>query len=687
MAVSTAADFFDALRTSRLLDERRLDQAAPLVARFPDPRELASEMVRTAQLTQWQADQVLKGRAADIVLDQYVLLDLLGHGGMGEVFKARQVRMQRFVALKVIRKECLGSATAIGRFQREAMASARLSHPNIVTVHDANEVNGTPFLVMEFIEGTDLARLVKRSGTLMPETACDYIRQAALGLQHVHEQGLVHRDIKPANLMLTQLGIIKVMDLGLVRETWQESDGTSNDLTNTGAVMGTPAFLSPEQAMDAKRVDIRADIYSLGCTLYYLLTARPPFTGESVTDILLKHQMREPAPIEEARDDLPPGLGDVLRRMLAKKEEQRFQTPIEVADALEPYSQFTVPTVRRSGQDTKRIKRPTLPPIKGPTNQTLDDAAAPPTRVSEPLTLAPVKTIDEIHAPATSSGAPAPRPTLAEADLTPPWGHSFANTIGMNLAWVPAGTFVMGSPPDEKDRGDDEAQHQVEITRPFYLGTCQVTQEEYERITGHNPSYFSPESADRIVEGKDTRRMPVERVSWEEAIEFCRLLSDLPEEKALGRLYRLPTEAQWEFACRAAGAAPGPFHFGASLSAAQANFDGNQPYATGERGPNLGITVPVGSYPANALGLHDLHGNVWEWCADGYGPYPDKPSVDPIGPHGEERVVRGGSLYSSGAACRSAQRSKYARDYRDFDVGFRVVCMMGARASSETVAG
>ncbi len=646
MPVVTSIDLLAALSQNRVLDARHLEQVVPLAARFPNPREMATEMVRTGQLTEWQAGRVLLGRAAELVLDQYVLLDLLGQGGMGEVYKARQVRMQRLVALKVIRKESLASSTALGRFQREAMSAARLSHPNIVIVHDANEINGIPFLVMEFIEGTDLARLVKERGPLPAEYASDYIRQAALGLQHVHERGLIHRDVKPANLMLTALGLVKVMDLGLVRETYQDGPNAGTDLTNTGAVMGTPAFLSPEQALDAKRVDIRSDIYSLGCTFHYLLTARPPFVGESMTEILLKHHMSEPPAIESMRADMPSGLGDVLRKMLAKKADQRYATPGEAADALEPFAVFAAPTVRRPSKDTKTLRRLDFRSLPEPA--AVGDQRPLPTRVVGPLTEVPAATV------VTANSVIAVPPT---------WGDEFVNAIGMKLRHIPAGKFLMGSPADEAGRGDDEARRPVEIARPVYLGIYPVTQGEYERVVGHNPSHFSPQGGDRdFIQEQDTRRFPVERIGWDEAVEFCRLLSELPEEKAAHRHYRLPTEAEWEYACRAGSQTP--FHGGASLDSSQANFDGNQPYGTGERGPYLSVTTPVGNYPANAWGLHDMHGNVWEWCADSHGTEGD-----------DMRVARGGSFYSAGQACRAAHREKYAGETRDFDLGFRVVCV------------
>jgi uncharacterized protein (TIGR02996 family) len=254
------------------------------------------------------------------------------------------------------------------------------------------------------------------------------------------------------------------------------------------------------------------------------------------------------------------------------------------------------------------------------------------------------------------------------------------NSIGLELVLIPAGQFVMGSPADEEERHDDEEQHEVEITRPFYLGAFQVTQAQYEQVVGRNPSAFSAGGAQqqRVVR-RQTRSFPVESVSWDDAVTFCKKLSALPAEKWAGRVYRLPTEAEWEYACRAwlTGA---PYHFGATLSGAQANINGRNPYPperTDLRGPNLTRTCKVGSYPPNAWGLYDMHGNVWEWCADWYSQLPHCPGVnwDPQGPNGgHERVFRGGSWYCFARNCRAANRRTYGGPPGPNMIGFRVAC-------------
>jgi serine/threonine protein kinase len=283
---------------------------------------------------------------------RYRILEVLGRGGMGVVYKAEHRLMERPVALKVIDRGLTGDPAVVERFHREVKAAGRLNHPNIVHAYDADRAGDNHFLVMEFVEGTTLARRVEQEGPLPVDEACDAVRQAARGLQRAHEHGMVHRDIKPHNLMQTPGGQVKVLDFGLARlvreaipplssaEERTPAGAVSPGLTQLGMVMGTADFMAPEQAADAHAADIRADIYSLGCTLYYLFTGRPPFPEGTVLDKLIAHQQRTPRPLSDFRADVPADLERVLERMMAKDPAGRYQTPAEVADALRP---FTVP--------------------------------------------------------------------------------------------------------------------------------------------------------------------------------------------------------------------------------------------------------------------------------------------------------------------------------------------------------
>src|SRR5215468_8383545 len=256
----------------------------------------------------------------------------LGRGGMGVVYLARQTMMDRQVVIKVINRSLLDQPGAVDRFRYEIRAAAQLSHPNIVTAYDAEEAGDLHMLVMEFVPGESLAEVVQRRGPLPVVNACHYVRQAALGLQHAHEQGMVHRDIKPQNLMLTPKGRVKILDFGLAKVVSEEHSSTG--LTASGACMGTPDYIAPEQATDARTADIRADLYSLGCTLYCLLAGRPPFREDTAMMTILAHMQKEPQPLPELRPDVPEALWQVVGRLLAKDPASRYQKPIEVAQAL-----------------------------------------------------------------------------------------------------------------------------------------------------------------------------------------------------------------------------------------------------------------------------------------------------------------------------------------------------------------
>jgi serine/threonine protein kinase/WD40 repeat protein len=303
-------------------------------------RELAAELMRRGWLTPFQVNRLLQGRGDSLTLGPYQLLKRIGQGGMGQVYKARHVLMDRIVALKVIRTDRMDHPESLNRFRREMQAAAKLVHPNVVHSYDAGQAGEVYFLAMEYIEGTDLKELLNQRGRLPPSEACECIRQTALGLQHAHERGLVHRDIKPSNLIRASSGnVVKVLDLGLARlRTRLEQDATTSGLTGEGLMMGTPDYIAPEQAIDSRSADIRSDIYSLGCTLYQLLTGQPPFPGGALAEKLLRHQQSEPQAVESLAGDVPEGLARVVRRMMAKKPQDRYQTPQEVADALAPFA-------------------------------------------------------------------------------------------------------------------------------------------------------------------------------------------------------------------------------------------------------------------------------------------------------------------------------------------------------------
>ncbi|MGL4552232.1 MAG: serine/threonine-protein kinase, partial [Gemmataceae bacterium] len=350
MEIESTPQLVSALRDGALLTPVQLELVTrTLASRHRDPRGLGQLLVERGWLTAFQLGRVMGGRGRTLSLGPYLLLDRVGAGGMGEVFKACHRRLRRVVALKVMLRRPDDDPSALPRFLREADAASRLSHPNIVAVHDAGEEGDRHYLAMEFIDGIDLGRLVHQAGPLPVGLACDFARQAALGLHHAHELGYIHRDVKPQNLLVGPRpdggpapfdrfagGTVKVLDMGLVRS--HHAAAGADPLTARGAMLGTIDYMSPEQANDASAVDRRADLYSLGCTLYHLLTGRPPFPGGLPLDKILRHQTETPPPLRDARPGVPPALDAVVARLMAKRREHRFATAAEAADALAPFA-------------------------------------------------------------------------------------------------------------------------------------------------------------------------------------------------------------------------------------------------------------------------------------------------------------------------------------------------------------
>ena len=732
---------------------------------------------------------------------RYRIVRLLGRGGMGNVYQAEHRLMRRCVAIKVINPQLFQNTAAVERFQREVQAAAKLAHPNIVAAYDAEQAADTHFLVMEYVQGEDLSALVRQHGRLPVATACDYVRQAALGLEHARQRGMVHRDIKPQNLILTPTGQVKILDFGLAQfasESAEQSTpaqagtvpGSSDDavskpggLTQAGVVMGTPDYMAPEQARDAHSADIRSDIYSLGCTLYCLLTGRPPFTEGTALAKITAHLGRAPKSVAELCDGLPLGLLSVLQKMMAKNPADRYQTPAEVAGALASFAssgsepaQAPLPapatagprpsslpvalavlvglaflavfaglivivtdqgrieiqsevadvevvvtqggkavTVfdRQTGSQVKWLPSGTydvqvqgnrndielsrhgfalsrwgkqVVTLKHKTNAaTVEKAAAQdfprmaikPTGSAPPLAVAPCdakQAKSHQAAWATHLGLPI----------------EFENSLGMRFALIPPGEFDMGSTDAEVatllekaiatkqedwyiERLPTEApKHRVRITKPLYLGLFEVTQAEYQRVVGTNPSHF---------QGDPTR--PVEMVNWDEASAFCRKLGNLPQEQASRAEYRLPTEAEWEYACRAGAITawyPGDDE-GVLKEHAWYNADAG------------GKTHPVGRKSPNAWGLYDMHGNVWEWCQDWSGDryYAMSPRDDPTGTlQGSDRVFRGGSCLNGACDGRASVRGMNGPGYRNLARGFRLVMVIplaGSGAASSLPSG
>ena len=515
---------------------------------------------------------------------KFLILSELGRGGMGVVYKAQHRFMEILVALKVINKSLLDNSGALERFDREVRAAAKLDHPHIVRALDADRAGDLRILVMEFVEGANLQDVLDKKGPLPIPHACHYIRQAALGLQYAHEQGMVHRDIKPQNLILTPRGQVKILDFGLARLVSERK--ASGGLTQMGDFMGTPHYMAPEQALDASQADIRADLYSLACTLYSLLTGTPPFNEDTVVKLVMAHMEKEAPGLERLRSDVPRELAEVMRRMLAKDPAHRFQAPVEVAQALAPFCKAVQKTgvpgeIKPAPRSVMPLASPMVPPKEASPFAEIRQSVSSPRKERRParqpaavptkwwllgglvasvllIGLGVLLGSGIFKGPTKEGTLPSGEPKQPgirlEQKREPEKGDILSNSIGMKLVYIPKGTFSMGSP-----NGEDEKEHDVEITKGFYLGVYEVTQEEYEKVMGTNPSYFSARGNGKDkVEGLNTKRFPVENVSYEDAQKFCAKLSEMPEEKQKKRLYRLPTEAEWEYAVSRWGSIKNP---------------------------------------------------------------------------------------------------------------------------------
>ncbi len=344
-APATVPEFLDLVRKSGLLPDATADEvidrhrAAGTLPQAIDP--FAALLVREGFLTFFQAKQLKLGRYKRFTIgSKYRLLELIGAGGMGAVYLCEHTLMKRLVALKVLPVEKLEDPSNLERFHREARAVAALDHPNIVRAYDIDVHEKLHFLVMEYVDGNSLQDVIARHGPMDPVRAAHYVAQAAVGIQHAHELGMVHRDIKPGNLLLERTGVVKILDMGLARFFNKPTDSVTEKYDDK-CVLGTADYLAPEQAV-SNTVDVRADIYSLGGTLYFLLTGQTPFPDGTIAAKLVAHQTREPKPVTAFRSDVPPGLLDVLRHMAAKDPADRYQTPMEVAEALAEWADLPV---------------------------------------------------------------------------------------------------------------------------------------------------------------------------------------------------------------------------------------------------------------------------------------------------------------------------------------------------------
>ncbi len=345
MSITTAGDFLEILDKSRLLSDEEFAAARRLSKDTPDAATLAKALAKQELLSRWQAGQLLAGRST-FFLGKYKLIELLGRGGMGSVFLAEHVTMRRRVALKIIPRNVGKDPQALANFLSEARTIASLDHPNIVQAFSVDNEADRYYLVMEYVDGMDLQQLVQTTGPLDFAGAADYIRQAADGLSHAHGKNLVHCDIKPSNLIVNPQNVVKILDLGVARLISHEGGESSDSAKPSQKVLGSVDYLAPEQALNTPEFNHRADIYSLGCTLYYLLTGHPPFPEGTLPQKILKHQTQDPTDLTIERADTPESLAEICRKMMAKEPADRYQTAKELRDVLAAWRPEVQPVKR-----------------------------------------------------------------------------------------------------------------------------------------------------------------------------------------------------------------------------------------------------------------------------------------------------------------------------------------------------
>ena len=441
-AVTNIRDFFELLKKSNLLSKPQLLAAREAVRDFTEARGLAKWLLKRELITVWQSQQLLNGHHR-LFLGKYKLLDVIGQGGMGAVLKAEQSSVKRTVALKVMAKELVRDEKAVSRFLREIQSAAALNHPHIVAAIDADCIGDRYFLVMDYVEGRDLKGWLRKYGALPVSWVCEVIRQVALGLQHAHELGLVHRDIKPSNIMVTVDPLTgephaKIMDFGLsklVSET--KVDGHS---TQTGAIMGSPDYIAPEQARNAKEADIRADLFSLGCTFFQLLTGQLPFPGGTIMEKLMSRATFVPPPVTSLRADVPPAVSDIVARLLRLDPNERFQIPAELAERL----------------GSLDMNKPAEP-----TDATTEAAAENLDGVEPDNTLNMF--LDQLSAQATEPPSSSSLPTGARRSSASTWLAS--GIAGGSVLVLLIGLAMMSAGGGKKENADDDSAQTVKRER------------------------------------------------------------------------------------------------------------------------------------------------------------------------------------------------------------------------------
>ena len=399
---SSVEELLQLIRKSGMIDEQKLNeylQRRQFTRGLPDdPREFADEMVRDGVMTNFQSEQFLLGKWRGFTIGKFKLLERVGVGGMGQVFLCEHMFMKRRVAVKVLPPAKAEQPAALGRFYREARAAGSLEHQNIVRTHDIDQDGNLHFIVMEYVDGSDLLAIVKKFGALDIGRAASYMKQAAAGLDYAFRNGIIHRDIKPGNILVDRKGVARILDMGLARFYKDQSDQLTIKYDDK-IVLGTADYVAPEQVANSHSVDIRADVYALGATFYFLLAGHPPFPTGTVSQKLLWHRTKEPTPLRQLRPDVPEGLANVVARMMAKDPKARYQTPAQVEAELEAW----LPT---------EIQLPTeeeLPQLSPAAMEVVrDEGAAQPAEAEPAVVVAAAAPVAEARGPSPFGAPPEP---------------------------------------------------------------------------------------------------------------------------------------------------------------------------------------------------------------------------------------------------------------------------------------
>ncbi|NBU97411.1 MAG: hypothetical protein EBS19_04195 [Spirochaetia bacterium] len=557
----------------------------------------------------------------DALRGKYVVQKALGEGGFGRVFLAEHIGLKQKHVIKVLSADSSRSTDIRSRFFQEAQVIAKLKHPHIVPIMDVAEYGGRPYYIMSYLERGSLEDLLLKEKKLSVDSALNLVSKLLSALSEVHKKGIIHRDLKPSNVLLDESGEPILIDFGIARV-----DEVGGAKTRTGFSIGTPQYMSPEQ-LDAKPINLTTDLYSMGIMLFELITGKPPFEG-SLSSLVTQHNTAKlpnvSGKIENSK--LAESIQVVLQKACAKEPSARYSSAKEMRGAVEGLIQAkSKPNPEWEKMEAEHKKRMEELRKKEEELQARERVV-----VQE-------RKVDVVANPITSK--------------------TYTNTFGMEFILMPAGEFMMGAVPQDKNASDDEEpQHKVRITKPFYMGKYPVTQEEWEKLMGNNPSKFKQAG----------KRAPVETVSWNDCQEFIKKLNQKE-----GLTYRLPTEAEWEYSARGGGSGGSTIYtYGddASKLGDYAWYDGN----------SGSTTHPVGQKKPNSLGLYDIIGNVWEWCGDWYDGeyYKNNPNEDPKGADkGEYRVLRGGSWRSYAGRCRLSNRYGNTPGGRFDCYGFRLVLL------------